>query len=89
MQKHSLSTSYAAQRGRLLRYLKEHGSITTLQARQLLAVMHPAGRIRELRHSGYAISTYWSVDVDSAGIKHRQGLYILCIADSIKENAQL
>ena len=84
-----VSHSYAAQRGRLLQYLKEHGSITTLQARQLLAVMHPAGRIRELRHSGYAISTYWSVDVDSAGIKHRQGLYILCIADSIKENAQL
>lgn len=71
--------SYAAQRGRLLQHLQEKGSITTLQARHELAVMHPAGRVKELRDSGYAITTYWTFDVDSAGVSHRQGLYVLQI----------
>lgn len=69
--------SYAAQRGRLLQYLQMKGSITTLQARQLLAVMHPAGRVKELRNSGYSILTYWAFDTDSSGVRHRQGLYVL------------
>lgn len=72
-----VSHSYAAQRGRLLQYLKQHSSITTLQARHLLAVMHPAGRVKELRDSGHPILTYWAFDTDSAGVRHRQGLYVL------------
>lgn len=72
-----VSNSYAAQRVRLLQYLQEKGSITTLQARQLLAVMHPAGRVRDLRKAGYVIQTYRSFDTDSAGVRHRQGLYVL------------
>lgn len=69
--------SYEAQRGRLLQYLQEHGSITTLQARHKLAVMHPAGRVKELRASGYQIATYWVFDFDSGRVCHRQGLYVL------------
>lgn len=81
-----LSNSNAAQRGRLLQYLRQHGSITTLKARDELSVMHPSGRIRELRHVGHSIITNWVIDIDSAGIKHRQGLYVLCVTE--KENAQ-
>ena len=83
-----VSNTYAAQRARLLQYLQEKGSITTLAARHRLAVMHVAGRIKELRHLGYSITTYRTVDLDSAGIKHRQGLYVLNFNHSEKENAQ-
>ena len=72
-----ICNSYAAQRGRLLQYLLENGAITTLQARHELAVMHPAGRVKELRDSGPPILTYWAFDTDSAGVRHRQGLYVL------------
>lgn len=80
------SNSNAAQRSRLLQYLNQYGSITTLQARQILAVMSPAPRIKELRESGYSITTNWVIDIDSAGIEHRQGLYVLSTTE--KENAQ-
>ena len=83
-----ICNSFAAQRSRLLQYLQANGSITTLQARHELAVMHPAGRIKELRESGYLIKTYWSTGQDSAGISHRQALYVLQAIALLKENAQ-
>lgn len=86
MTKKPIGNSKAAQRGRLLQYLQQHGSITTLQARQILAVMSPAPRIKELRESGYSIKTNWVKDTDSAGVEHRQGLYVLCVAK--KKSAQ-
>lgn len=86
MTKKHRSNSKAAQRGRLLQYLQLHGSITTLQARQILAVMSPAPRIKELRELGYSITTNWVKDTDSAGVEHRQGLYVLCVTE--KEDAQ-
>lgn len=86
MTKQRSSNSKAAQRGRLLQYLQQYGSITTLQARQILAVMSPAPRIKELRESGYSIKTNWVKDTDSAGVEHRQGLYVLCVAE--KKSAQ-
>ncbi len=86
MTKKRSSNSNAAQRGRLLHYLKQHGSITTLQARQVLAVMSPAPRIKELRDLGYSIITNWVKGIDSAGVEHRQGLYVLCVTE--KEDAQ-
>jgi uncharacterized protein (DUF2126 family) len=86
MTKKPLNKSRAAQRVALLEHLKKHGSITTLQARQVLGVMSPAPRIKELRVDGYSIITIRVIDIDSAGIKHRQGLYILCVTK--KESAQ-
>ena len=82
MSTHPISNSYTAQCARLLRYLKENGTVTTLQARHLLAVMHPAGRIKDLRNAGYTILTYWVFDTDSTGVRHRQGLYVLKAGDN-------
>jgi len=46
------------QRARLLAYLMARGSVSTLEARgRELKIMHPAGRVRELRQAGYRIST--------------------------------
>ena len=75
--KKAIAQSRAAQRVSLLRHMKEHVGITTLQARQLLSVMHPAGRILELRRKGFEIVTAWVYDTDSAGKLHKQALYIL------------
>ncbi|MFN3899973.1 MAG: helix-turn-helix domain-containing protein [Alishewanella aestuarii] len=72
-----ICNSRAAQRGRLLQYLQEKGPITTLQARHELAVMHPAGRIKDLRDNGHPILTHLVFDIDSAGVRHRQGLHVL------------
>ena len=47
----------AVQRKRILAWLRRYGSMTTLQARNELHVMHPGGRVMELRRAGLEIVT--------------------------------
>lgn len=69
--------SHSRQRAAILEWLQRGAGLTTLQARNELGVMHPAGRVRELRRRGFDIKTYWRVDFDATGNPCRQGLYIL------------
>lgn len=69
--------STAAQRARVLHYLQNYRALTTLEARHLLNVMHPAARVMELRDRGYKIITNWRKDADSAGRLHRVAEYVL------------
>ncbi|MEP2759025.1 MAG: helix-turn-helix domain-containing protein [Hyphomicrobiales bacterium] len=46
----------AAQRNRLLKALQLN-SINTIEAREYLGIMHPAGRIKELRDLGFNIQS--------------------------------
>jgi aspartate carbamoyltransferase catalytic subunit len=69
----------AAQRAAMMDYLAEHGRMTTLQARAELGIMHPAGRVRELREQGINIVTAWKTENDTSGRPHRQALYLLCM----------
>lgn len=71
------NNSIEAQRGRLLATLKQR-PLTTLQARSELNVMHPAGRVMELRASGYEIQMDWVMDCTPEGRWHRVGKYTLC-----------
>jgi hypothetical protein len=65
----SLNTSNAqAQRDYILRTLAR-GSITTQQLRDA-GVMHPAGRIKELRQGSWNILTTMESVYDHVGIKH-------------------
>ena len=73
----SISTSLAAQRARLLKHLREVGTLTTLQAREQLNIMHPGGRVLELREAGHRITTTWTWDRDHEGRPHRVGRYAL------------
>lgn len=41
----------------ILAYLLTHNHITTLEAREKLFIMHPSGRIRELKEQGNNIIT--------------------------------
>ena len=45
------------QRSIILRYLQVNGSMTTLDARNELYIMHPAARVQELREQGQNIVT--------------------------------
>ncbi|MFH0784024.1 MAG: helix-turn-helix domain-containing protein [Pseudomonadota bacterium] len=69
--------SAASQRSRILRHLQEIGPITTLQARHLLDIMHPAQRCLELRKSGFPIETVWVNDLTPEGNCHRVARYVL------------
>ena len=70
----NFSTSNAAQRERILDWLCSE-SLTTLQARKELDVLHPAGRIKELRSEGFNIATHWTIE-DTAKGRHRVARYV-------------
>jgi len=46
-----------SQKDRLLAYLREHGSITKDEGRELLGIMNVGGRILDLREDGHQIRT--------------------------------
>lgn len=70
-------TNTAAQRMRLLAHLR-HDSITTIEARRDLNVMHPAMRIKELRGAGYNVVTRLMDVFDDYGRRHpRVAIYSL------------
>jgi len=70
------ANSSAAQRGRLLAALRRE-SLTTLEARRKLDMMHPAARVMELRHLGFRIDTIWTTDLTTEGKPHRVARYLL------------
>jgi len=67
----------AAQRSRVFEYLRLHGSLSTLDARHLIDVMHPAARIMELRQAGHSITTVWTHATTPEGGTHRIARYRL------------
>ncbi|NYE27315.1 hypothetical protein HDE78_000240 [Rhodanobacter sp. K2T2] len=74
---HITDTSTAGQRHRLLATLR-HQSITTIDARRDLNVMHPAMRVRELRERGHNIVTRLIDIHDDQGRPHsRVAMYSL------------
>lgn len=78
--KQSEANSLPAQRQRLLDYLHINGSITTIEARRELDVIHPAGRVLDLRKAGKSIDTVWVEDITEQGKAHRVAKYILSVA---------
>ena len=72
--------SSTAQCNRLLIALRR-APITTFQARQLLNIAHPAGRVQTMRDAGYHIVTHWCDDTSQAGRKHHVARYVLIGGD--------
>lgn len=72
-----ISNSATSQRQRILAHLKKHKSITTIEARSVLDILHPAGRIEELRAQGYVIDLIWVHVPTESGRVHRVGKYFL------------
>jgi hypothetical protein len=65
-----------AQRARLLHRLRQ-GPITTTDARHDLDILHPPGRVKELRRAGFVIDMWRVPGYNSNGKPHNVGLYTL------------
>lgn len=55
----------------------EHGPVTTQEMRVHLDVVHPCGRVMELRDMGHQIDKHWVRQITTAGKTHRFARYIL------------
>ena len=55
----------------------QRGPLTTVQAREGLGILHPGGRVLELRKLGYRIETQSRTEFDSHGRPHRVASYVL------------
>ena len=64
-----------SQRQQILAWLYVE-TLTTLQARKELDIMHPAARVKELRERGYNIVTHWTTE-STGKAKHRVACYAL------------
>ncbi|WAW11331.1 helix-turn-helix domain-containing protein [Oxalobacter vibrioformis] len=51
--------------------------MTTHEAREQIAVIHPAGRVMELRRQGHDILTHWTKEPNAQGHMHRVAKYVL------------
>lgn len=71
-----IANTNAAQRVRL-RDVLLIAPRTTTELRNQYAIMHPGGRVMELRRQGYNIRLEWIEQYDAAGVQHRAGRYRL------------
>jgi glucose-6-phosphate-specific signal transduction histidine kinase len=71
------SNSAEAQRDRILSFLRRGHGMSTIDARHLLDVLHPAARVMELRDFGFEIQTVWKRQETPEGGSHRVALYYL------------
>lgn len=72
-----LSSNTQCQKQRLLDYLREHGRVTTLQARAELDILMPATRIFELKADGNNIITYRRHAETGLGLHKKVAEYVL------------
>ena len=72
-----MENNVRAQRLRIIEWFKRNKSLTTHQDREILGVIHPAGRIMELRQRGYDIMTHWTWEANAQGRTHRVAKYVL------------
>lgn len=80
-------TDADTQRRLIFAALEQWPTISTLEARQVLDILHPAGRIKELRDEGHTILTLWADEWTEAGVLHRVGLYALARGVQTQEAA--
>jgi hypothetical protein len=66
----------AKQRAAILSALRT-GPLSTVDAREVLGIMHPAGRIKELRQRGFEIATVCRMSFDAQGRPHLAACYVL------------
>ena len=71
-----MDNSIHSQRLRILERLKK-GSLTTIESRRDWSILHPAGRVQELRDRGYAITTLREIDYTEQGEPRRVARYVL------------
>ncbi|MBK8814865.1 MAG: helix-turn-helix domain-containing protein [Methylococcaceae bacterium] len=79
-----VSSNTTLQQFRLLDFIHNFGSITTIQARDELDIMSPATRVMELRDKGYNIVTEL-ITIDTVKGRHSKvAKYILLSDETLK-----
>ncbi len=61
----------------ILDYLWINKTVTTIECRDKLSIMHPSARIKELRDKGWPIGTNYYEQIDAAGRTHKAAQYYL------------
>ena len=69
------TNSITSQCNRILEIFKLEGSQSTFQLRHK-GIVHPAGRIKNLRDQGHKIFTDFIHEVDANSVPHRIALYV-------------
>ena len=69
-------SSFQEQRLRMLERLRER-PVSTIEARRDLDILHPAGRVLELRRVGYQIHTITLNEQSESGGRHKVARYVL------------
>jgi len=64
------------QRAVILQALRQ-GALSSVAARERLGILHPAGRVCELRRAGYKIEMIKRKTFDADGRPHYAGVYVL------------
>lgn len=72
--KRAYGNSYATQRARILKAFEVQKQMSTFYFRDDMGIVHPAGRIKELRER-HKILLSWTREADQNGVIHRIGLY--------------
>lgn len=70
-------TAASRQRQVILKHLQQGNRLTTIYAREVLGIMHPAARVMELRKRGHNIVTNRLTEEDVTGRPHRVAEYVL------------
>jgi hypothetical protein len=73
----------AKQRAILLDALRK-ADVSTICAREEYSILHPAGRVMELRKAGWQISTLIHTVFDAHGFPHRSGVYHLNASEVVE-----
>ena len=71
---------------KILEHIKEHGSISPIEARVLYGVMRLASRVNDLRRRGHNITSEIVTGVDRNGGKVRYAVYKL---EEVPEDGKL
>lgn len=74
------------QRERIIKYIREFGSITSFEAYKDLGITQLATRIKELKEEGYKFRTEWKVDKNRYGEPINYKRYYL--VDEVADNMQ-
>ena len=67
----------STQRGKILAYCAEHGSITIREAFEKLHINSPSKRISEMRNGGYDVQSIEEIRVKPDGEKVRYNRYFI------------
>lgn len=70
------NNAISSQCNRILEAFKTEGPQSTFRLRSK-GIMHPGGRVRDLRDSGYKISTHRVIESDENDVPHSIALYVL------------